>query len=294
MPNFNDLHTFIQIAQAGSFTLAAERLGVSKSALSHSIRNLETELAIRLFNRNTRRISLTDAGLQLFQHIQPLFTGIVQEVNALGDFHDNPKGLVRINCSDFVAQTLLYPKLRPFLLANRQIRVDIFCDNSLSDIIGQGFDFGVRMGESLNDEMIAVKISEPFEMITVASPDYLSQFGKPETLAELNSHITLAMRFTADQGNPVAWEFQQGDKVASYRPTPQFSHNLNNDLYQAALDGIGIAWLPRLTAQTALADGSLVELFPDWAMTYEPFYLYYPSRKGNSAVFRLVVDALKV
>ena len=294
MENFNELHTFVQVARAGSFTQAAVRIGVSKSALSHSVSNLEERLGIRLFNRNTRNISLTDAGAQLFNQIEPLFAGIHQEVQALGDFHEQPKGSVRINCSDFAAQMVLYPRLRQFLQQNPQINVEIYCDNALSDIIRQGFDFGVRLGETLHDEMIAVKISEPFEMVTVARPAYLAEHGKPQNLTELAAHATIAMRYSAEQGNPAAWEFQQGDKIAVFLPQAHFSHNLNELLLQAALDGIGISWLPKLIAQTALADGHLIELFPDWAITYEPFYLYYPSRKGHSQVFKRIVDCLRM
>ncbi len=294
MENFNELYTFIQVARHGSFTAATQRIGVSKSALSHSVGNLERRLGIRLFNRNTRNISLTDAGAQFFKQIEPLFTGIRQEVLALGDFHKTPKGSVRINSSDFAARTILYPRLRPFLQQNPQINVEIYCDNGLSDIIRQGFDFGVRLGETLHDEMIAVKISEPFEMVTVASPAYLVEHGKPQDLTELATHAAIAMRYSADQGSPAAWEFQQGNTVAVFRPQAHFSHNLNELLLQAALDGVGIAWLPKLIAKTALADERLIELFPDWAMTYEPFYLYYPSRKGHSQVFKQIVDYLRI
>ena len=294
MHNFNELYTFIQIATAGSFTLAAERLGVSKSALSHSIRNLETSLNIRLFNRNTRNISLTDAGLQLFKQIEPLFSGINAEVNALSEFHEQPKGTVRINCSDFAAQAIVYPKLRPFLVENPHINVDIFCDNNLSDIIRQGFDFGVRLGETLHEEMIAMKISPPFEMVTVASPTYLAKHGTPQSLSELHQHALIAMRYNAEQGNVVAWEFQQSDKVAQFKPQqPHFIHSVNEALVQAALDGLGIGWLPKMSVSAAIKNGELAELFPRWAMKYEPFYLYYSSRKGNSQVFKAVIDVLK-
>lgn len=294
MQNFNELYTFIQVARAGSFTLAAERIGISKSALSHSVSNLENRLQVRLFNRNTRNISLTDVGLQLFQKIEPLFAHICDEIKELDNLQDNPKGTIRINSSDFASEMILYPKLRTLLQANPDIHIEIFSDNSLSDIIRQGFDFGVRLGETLHDEMIAVKISEPFQMVTAASPDYLAQYGTPTTILELEQHKTIAMRYSAEQNKTVEWEFKQGEQSVSFRPTPHFCYNLNKLLLQATLDGLGIAWLPKLSVEQALQGGRLVELFPEQAMRYEPFYLYYPSRKGHSQLFKMIVECLKV
>ncbi|MCX8649652.1 LysR family transcriptional regulator [Gilliamella sp. B2776] len=292
MYNFNELNYFITIAQTNSFVKAAKSLHVSSSALSHSIRNLENRLDLRLFNRTTRSMSLTEAGEQLFKQIAPLFKSINDEVNALANFLDTPSGTIRINATNLAVETILYPKLRDFLIQYPQIKIEIQADNNWVDIVEQGFDMGCRIGNDLAKDMVAVKISEPLKMALVASPDYLKNTTKPKKINELDCHKLIGLKISSHHGVELSWEFNDYGNTVIYQPSSQLV--LNNHLRkQAALDGLGITWVGRREVEKELAEGTLVELLTDFAITYEPFYIYYPSRKGHSNVFKLVLEALK-
>lgn len=292
MQNFNELSHFLAIAEAGSFVRAADKVGVSSSALSHSMRNLETRLNLRLFNRTTRSVSLTEAGKQLFDQVAPLFDAINDEVNALGDFLNTPSGTIRINAPAVAAEAVLYPKLTEFLRQYPKINITVVAENNWVDIVKAGFDMGVRLGDDVAKEMIAVKISEPLKMALVANPDYLAEFGTPKSIDELENHRLIGMPMASQYGE-LTWQFKEKGKVVSFTPHASFSINTHQHR-QAILDGLGIGWVPQMLIEQALADGRLVELLPKTAMTYAPLYLYYPSRKGNSSVFKLVVECLKL
>lgn len=294
MQNFNELNYFLTVAQVQSFVQAGKMLGVSASALSHSMKNLETRLGLRLFNRTTRNVSLTEAGQQLYRQIAPHYQAINHEIAALSDFLNTPSGTIRINSLAVAAEAVLYPKLRDFLPKYPQINVEIVVENRWVDIVKEGFDLGVRLGRDVANEMIAVQISEPLKMALVASPAYLAEHGTPKSIEELEEHRLIGMRISAQHGSQLPWEFKVKKETVKFVPNAQFS--INNHLHmQAALDGLGIAWLPKMgEVQTHLERGELVELLPKNAMVYDPFYLYYPSRKGHSNAFQLVVDALRV
>ena len=293
MQNFNELNYFLTLAQAGSFVKAGQLLGISSSALSHSMKNLETRLNLRLFNRTTRNVSLTEAGQQLFEQLLPLYQAINHEVDALSDFLNTPSGLIRINAPAVAAETVLYPKLKSILNQYPKIRLEIVVDNRWVDIVKEGFDMGVRLGNDVAKEMIAVPISVPLRMALVASPDYLATHGTPKTLDDLYQHSLIGVRISAGHGSEMQWEFKYKKELITFEPKSQLS--INNHLrLQAVLDGLGIAWIAHMSVVDAIHSGQLVELLPEYAMTYDPLYLYYPSRRGHSNVFKLIVDALKV
>ena len=293
MQNFNELNYFLTLAQTQSFVKAGQLLGISSSALSHSMKNLETRLNLRLFNRTTRNVSLTEAGQQLFDQLFPLYQAINQEVNALNDFLNTPLGLIRINAPAIAAEAVLYPKLKPILNQYPKIRLEIVVDDRWADIVKEGFDMGVRLGNKVAKEMIAVPISAPFKMALVASPDYLAQYGSPKNIDDLHQHRLIGIKLSAEHGTEMQWEFKYKKELITFTPKSQFS--INNHLRQQAVsDGLGITWLPHIIATDALHSGQLIELLPEYAITYDPLYLYYPSRRGHSNVFKLIVDALKV
>ena len=272
---------------------AGQLLGISSSALSHSMNNLETRLNLRLFNRTTRNVSLTEAGQQLFDQLSPLYQAINQEVDALNDFLNTPSGLIRINAPVIAAEAVLYPKLKPILNQYPKIRLEIVVDDRWADIVKEGFDMGVRLGNKVAKEMIAVPISAPLKMVLVASPDYLAQHGSPKNIDDLQQHHLIGIKLSAEHGTEMQWEFKYKKELITFTPKSQFS--INNYLrLQAVSDGLGIAWIAHMSVEDALNSGHLVELLPEYTMTYEPLYLYYLSRHGHSNVFKLIVDALKV
>ena len=293
MQNFNELNYFLTLARAGSFVKAGQLLGISSSALSHSMKNLETRLNLRLLNRTTRNVSLTEAGQQLFEQLLPLYQAINHEVDALSDFLNTPSGLIRINAPAVAAETVLYPKLKSILNQYPKIRLEIVVDNRWVDIVREGFDMGVRLGNDVAKEMIAVPISVPLKMVLVASPDYLETHGTPKTLDDLYQHSLIGVRISAGHGSEMQWEFKYKKELITFEPKSQLS--INNHLrLQAVLDGLGIAWIAHMSVADTIQSGQLVELLPEYAMTYDPLYLYYPSRRGHSNVFKLIVDALRV
>ena len=253
------------------------------------MKNLESRLNLRLFNRTTRNVSLTEAGQQLL----PLYQAINHEVDALNDFLNTPSGLIRINAPTVAAESVLYPKLKSILSQYPKIRLEIVVDNRWVDIVKEGFDMGVRLGNDVAKEMIDVPISAPLRMALVASPDYLATHGIPKTLDDLYQHSLIGVRISAGHGSEMQWEFKHKKELITFEPKSQLS--INNHLrLQAVSDGLGIAWIAHMSVTDALNSGHLVELLPEYAMTYEPLYLYYPSRRGHSNVFKLIVDALKL
>lgn len=280
MQNFNELNYFLTLAQTQSFVKARQLLGISSSALSHSMKNLETRLNLRLLNRTTRNMSLTEAGQQLF----PLYQAINYEIDALGDFLDTPSGLIRINAPAVAAEAVLYPKLKPILNQYPKIRLEIVVDNRWADIVKEGFDMGVRLGNKVAKEMIAVPISAPLKMALVASPDYLAQYGSPKNINDLQQHRLIGAKLSAEHGTVMQWEFKYKKELITFTPKSQFSIN-NHLCLQAVSDGLGIAWVAHMSVADAIHSGQLVELLPEYAMTYDPLYLYYPSRRGHSNVF---------
>lgn len=292
LPNLNELYYFLQIVQAGSFVKAADKLGVTSSALSQNVKNLEKQLGIRLLNRTTRSIAPTDAGEKLLAQITPHFAAIIGGLRQLDDFKDSPQGIVRINSSELAANLILYPKLMPLLAQYPDLKLDIVIENRWVDIVEQGFDMGIRLGYALHKDMIAVKISEPIKMAAVASPGYLADKPKIKTIEDLTAHRLIGLRLSSKHGQDT-WEFRRGGETVSFTPDAHFS--VNNALRRnAALDGFGVAWLPKISVDEDIRSGRLVEVLEKNAMVYEPLYLYYPNRQGHSKAFEIIVERLKV
>lgn len=292
MSHFDDLYTFITVVQAGSFTKAAQQLGVSKSALSQTISQLEQRLNIRLMNRTTRSLAPTTAGEKVLADFAPMFASMQSSLRELGDFHDQAVGTIRINTSEVTAYTVLYPKLAPLLSQHPHLHIELQIENVFVDIVEKGFDMGVRLGNAVQQNMIAVRICEPVQMALVASREYMANHQNVTQIDDLSRHQLIGARLSATH-QPAEWEFFKDNQTIIYHPKPHFA--INNHLrIQAVLDGLGISWLPKMWVNEYLENGAMVELLPDWAMCYEPFYLYYPNRKHHSKAFEMVVAALRL
>lgn len=277
--------------QAGSFTRAAQQLGVTKSALSQTVRNLESRLNMRLLNRTTRSLSPTPEGLAILQQIRPHFHAIQEQIRLLDNQRDSAVGKVRINASLLAVNLILLPKLQPLLAENPQIQLEIQVEDRWVDIVKEGFDMGVRLGDALNPNMIAVKISQPLRTAVVATPEYLQGKSVVQQIEELDGHHTVATRLANDHARLMAWDFRQNGKLRQYVPKAQTI--LNVPVKQAVLNHLGIGFVIKADVENELRQGTLVELLGDYATEYEPFYLYYPNRKHHSKVFQLVAEALK-
>lgn len=291
MHPYNELYLFIAIVEAGSFTKAGERLGISKSALSQSLSNLENRLSIRLLNRSTRSISPTPEGLALYHDIAAQYRQIGAGLEKLVQNQETVSGTVRINASHLAIETVILPKLAPLLAAEALITVELHSDNTLSDVVGQGFDMGVRLGDAVAGDMVAVKISEAVETTLVASREYLSGKTVPKSIRDLDGHRLINVRFAADKA-PMAWEFRQGGQTVQYTPKAQVI--VSGGVLPAVQNHLGIGFVGKAQVADRLKTGELIEILGDLAMTYEPFYAYYPSRKHHSKAFAKVQDALRV
>ena len=295
--NLNDLRAFILVAQVGSFTKAAGQLGVSQSALSYTIKTLEDRIGVKLLKRTTRSVSPTQAGERLRAEIEPLIAGIEQKLGRLNEFRDSPRGTLRINSSEHVINLLLWDKLAKFAKDYPDVQLEITTDYALTDIVKDRFDIGIRLGGDVDKDMVAVRVTPDVQMIVVASPDYLAVHGVPQAPKDLQEHRCLTMRLPRHE-NIMGWEFQNPDKnhpqnVINYRPQSAMIVNHAHLLMKGAVHGLGLAWVPSAMAESELNAGRLVSLLNNWSITYDGYYMYYPSRQ-LSPLFRLFVDALKL
>jgi DNA-binding transcriptional LysR family regulator len=290
--NFNDLAAFAAVAKARSFTKAAAELGVSASALSQTIRGLEERVGYRLLTRTTRSVSTTEAGERVLATVAPRFEEIEGELTAVGDLRNKPAGTVRITSSEHAAQVVLWPKLRDVLRQYPDINLEIYIDHSFTDIAAERFDAGVRLGESLEKDMVAVRIGPRGRLIAVGSPDYFARRPIPATPQDLVHHTCINLRL-ATLGGLYAWEFEKDGRPLRVRVDGQVTFNTVGMLTEAAVAGFGIAYLPEDTAQARIASGELVQVLDEWCPHFDGFHLYYPSRRQNSAAFQIIVDALR-
>lgn len=288
----DDLVSFLAVARERSFTRAAAQLGVSPSALSHTIRKLEERLGVRLLTRTTRSVSPTDAGERLLHRVGPHFEEIGKELAALGELRDKPAGTIRITAVDHVAETVLWPALSEFLSEYPDVHVDLIVDNSLRDIVAERFDAGIRMGERVARDMIAVRIGPELRMAAVAAPSYFAERGKPKTPQDLAHHRCINMRL-ATLGGVYAWEFEKGPREINVRVEGQLTVNDIAVIRRAALEGLGIAFIPEDYAQAHLDSGELIRVLADWTPPFPGYYLYYPSRRQQSPALALLVEALR-
>lgn len=290
--DFNDLLWFLAVAEDRSFTKAAAKLGITQSTLSHTIKRLENRLGLRLFTRTTRSVSLTEAGDRLHNALLPSIRDIRCQLEALSDLRDKPSGTVRITLSDHALEMVAWPKLEPVLKAYPEIRVELSRDNGLRNIVEDGFDAGVRLGESIEKDMIAVRIGPDWRMLVVASPEYLADKAVPQHPQDLLSHNCINMR-QATAGGLYTWEFEKSGQELRVRVAGQLTFNSSYPMVQAAVKGLGIAYVPEDLVGAQLASGELLTLLDDWTPPFPGYYLYYPSRHQNSPAFRVVVDALR-
>lgn len=291
--NLNDLLSFVTIAREGSFTRAAALLGVTQSALSQAINGLEARLQIRLLTRTTRSVSPTAAGERLLNAIGHRFDEIEAELDALTELRDKPSGTVRITCGDNVLQTVLLPKLTPLLREYPDITLEFDVNYGLRDIVADRFDAGVRLGSTIDKDMIALPIGPPLRMAVVASPAYLADHPAPKTPHDLTAHNCINQRMPTSGGLYV-WDFERKGRKLNVRVNGQLIFNTAQPQVDAALAGLGITLLPEDEVMAHIKAGSLVRLLEDWCPPFAGYHLYYPSRRQASPAFALVVDALRI
>ncbi|AHG73414.1 LysR protein [Mannheimia sp. USDA-ARS-USMARC-1261] len=292
--NLNDLRAFLLVAQTGSFTKAAAQMGVSQSALSHSIRGIEDRLQIKLFHRTTRSISNTEAGEQLYQRLLPLFDEIDQEINGLSEFRNALKGVLRINGNEHVFRDVLADKFAEFAKRYPEVALELVAEDRFVDIVAERFDAGIRLGADVAKDMIALRISPDLTMVTAASPNYLAQNGTPKTPFDLTEHACLKHRL-ATLGGILAWEFRDPltQKIVKVQPQGKLTSNNGFLLQYYALQDLGILWCPQNSIQAELESGKLVPILTDWTMHYEGYHLYYPDRRQNSPLFKALIEVLR-
>ncbi|HEX8466931.1 MAG TPA: LysR family transcriptional regulator [Allosphingosinicella sp.] len=287
-----ELVAFVAVARERSFTRAAAQLGVSPSALSHTMRALEERIGVRLLNRTTRSVSPTEAGERLLTTIGPQFDQIRSALDRLSEMREKPAGTIRITTVDHAAETILWPAVSEFLRKYPDVHVDINVDNMLTDIVTDRFDAGVRMGERVARDMIAVRIGPELRMAAVATPAYFKERGKPETPQDLAAHSCINLRL-ATLDNVYAWEFEKGDREINVRVEGQLTANDIAVMRRAALEGLGIAFVPEDYVQQHIASGELMRVLEDWTPPFPGYHLYYPSRRQQSPAFALLIEALR-
>jgi DNA-binding transcriptional LysR family regulator len=286
------LLSFVAVAREGSFTRAAAALGITQSALSHAIRGLEMAMGVRLLNRTTRSVSATEAGAQLLQRVGPNFDEIEAELAAIRALRDEPTGTVRITSTDFVTDTILWPRLSPLLKRYPQIKVEISTSYKMTDIVADRYDFGVRSGSQVEKDMVSERISPDYRRVIVGSPAYFDAKPPPSTPEDLMSHSCIAMRL-ASSGGLYSWGLQRGRNKLQVRVGSQLTFNNTYQILNAALSGCGLAFTPEPLALEHVLAGRLQMVLEDWYPTSPGFYLYYPVRSQQSRARTLVLEALR-
>jgi len=290
--NVNDLLAFLAVARARSFTHAAAQMGVSQSALSHTIRGLEERLGIRLLTRTTRSVAPTEAGERLLRTIGPRFDEIDAEIDALSELRDKPSGTIRINSSEHAAETLLWPKLAQFLPHYPDIKVEIWADYMLTDIVAERFDAGIRLGEHVAKDMVAVRIGPEERFLVVGAPAYLAGRELPLHPRDLLLHRCINLRLPT-AGGLYAWEFGKEGQELKVRVDGQLVFNALPPILKAVLASFGLAFLPEGLVRPHIAAGRLTAMLEDWTPPFPGYHLYYPNRRQHSPAFALLVEALR-
>jgi DNA-binding transcriptional LysR family regulator len=290
--NLNDLVAFLGVARERSFTKAAAKLGLSQSALSHTIRGLEARLGVRPLTRTTRSVSPTEAGERLLHNLAPRFEEIEAELQSLSELRDRPAGTIRITATEHATDAILLPKLAKLLRDYPDIRVEIVIDYGLTDIVAQRFDAGVRSGEQVAKDMIAVRIAPDMRMAVVGSPSYFRNRLEPKKPQDLVGHNCIGLRLPT-HGGLYAWEFEKGGRELRVRVEGQLVLNSAAQILAAALAGLGLGYLPEGMAQPYLARGRLKRVLEDWCLPFPGYHLWYPSRRQPTPAFALVVEALR-
>ena len=290
--NLNDLQAFVVVARERSFTRAAAQMGVSRSALSHSMLALEGRLGVRLLTRTTRSVSVTDAGARLLKTLAPRLQDIERELESLTAMRDKPAGTVRITTHDHAIATVLWPRLVPLLKQYPDIEVEFSVDYGFTDIAAERFDAGVRVGNRVDKDMVAVPIAPALRMAVAASPEYLAGKPVPMKPADLTEHRCVNLRLPT-HGGLYAWDFEKGRKQLSVRVQGQTVFNNTFLMLRAALDGMGFAYVPFDIMELHINEGRLVPVLQDWWPTFPGYHLYYANRRQLSPALALVIEALR-
>jgi DNA-binding transcriptional LysR family regulator len=290
--HLDDLMAFIAVGQERSFTKAAAKLGVSQSALSHTIRQLEARLGVRLLTRTTRSVSPTEAGERLLHNTAPRLEEIEAELRAVTELREKPAGTIRITATEFAIDAVLLPKLALLLREYPDIKVEMIVDYGLADIVAQQFDAGVRSGEQVARDMIAVRIAPDMRMAVVGAPPYFKKRPEPRKPQDLITHNCIKLRLPT-HGGLYAWEFEKGSRELRVRVEGQLTFNTTAQMLNAALAGHGLAYVPEGMAKPHIEKGRLRRVLEDWCAPYSGYHLYYPSRRQPSAAFALLVEALR-
>ncbi|WP_324695609.1 LysR family transcriptional regulator [Novosphingobium aerophilum] len=288
----NDLNAFIAIADERSFTRAAAKMGISQSALSHKIRRLEARLGVRLLSRTTRSVSPTDVGERLLAGIAPAFAQIEDQLDLLGELREKPAGLIRITAPGHATRTVLWPAVTKLMRDYPEVEIELSVDSGLRDIVEDKFDAGVRLGEQVARDMIAVRIGPELRMAAVASPDYLQAHGTPRVPQDLAAHRCVNLRMTT-AGGLYAWEFEKDGRELNVRVEGQFTSNNVDVIIDAAIGGFGLAFVPDDYVQDAVDRGQLVRVLENWCEPFAGYHLYYPSRRQPKPAFALLIEALR-
>lgn len=290
--NLNDLMAFIVVAREKSFTKAAAHLGVSQSALSHSMRTLESRLGMKLLTRTTRSISLTDIGQAMLDDLGPYIDGIQRRLQSLKDLNSQAAGTVRISTSDYALGSVIWPKLEPLLKEYPEINIELIDDYALTDIVSGRFDAGTRLGEQISNGMISVRIGPDIRFAVVGSPDYFSRYPCPQHPNDLIDHNCINLRFPT-HGNLYVWEFGKEGKSLNVKVSGQLVFSRIYQNLQAAVEGYGLAHVPRDIAEKHIARGELISVLDDWCPYWDGYYIYYPENRNLSKAFQIVIDALR-
>jgi DNA-binding transcriptional LysR family regulator len=289
--DFNNLLAFIVVARERSFTRAAAQLGVSQPALSHTIKGLESRLGLRLLTRTTRGVSPTEAGERLLANLGPYYDGIKAEIAAVTSLDSRPVGNIKITASDYGA-SLLWPKLSQLMLDYPEINVEVSINNRLVDIVADRFDAGLRLGDQIAKDMVAVRVTPDLRMMVVASPSYFEARALPRTPQDLTAHSCINLRL-ATHGGLYAWEFTKDGDSFQVPVSGQFIGNTTSQMLEGALAGIGIAYLPATLTLDYIEQGQLVPVLEEW-WSFPGFHLYYPSRRQMSRAFSIMVNSLRL
>jgi DNA-binding transcriptional LysR family regulator len=290
--NVNDLLAFVAVARERSFTKAAAKLAVSQSALSHVIRGLEERIGVRLLTRTTRSVSPTDAGERLLRTAGPRFAEIEAELAALSDLREKPAGTIRITAGEHPAVAILWPALERVLPDYPDIKVEVSVDYGLTDIVAERYDAGVRLGEQIAKDMIAVRIGPDMRMAVVGSRCYFAKRKRPQTPRDLTAHCCINLRLPT-YGGLYTWEFEKNGRELKVHVEGQLVFNNIALRLNAALAGLGLAYLPEDQVEDHIAAGRLVRVLADWCPPFSGYHLYYPSRRQSSPAFALLIDALR-
>ena len=291
-PNLNDLQAFVTVARERSFTRAAAQLGMSRSALSHAMRTLEERLGLRLLTRTTRSVSTTEAGARLLATVAPRLQEIDLELGSLSALRDQPAGTVRITAHDHAISTALWPRLLPLMQQYPDVQIELSVDYAMTDIAAQRFDAGVRTGNRVDKDMIAVPIAPALRMAVAAAPEYLAGRRAPKTPQDLMQHRCINLRLPT-HGGLYAWDFEKKGQALNVRVPGQATFNNTYLMLQAALDGMGLAYVPLDIMAPHIAAGRLVPVLEDWWPTFPGYHLYYANRRQIAPALALVVDTLR-